>query len=349
MKPAAFLENWLGTARSRWGWISVGLLLVVAFIDYIAGYELQFSIFYLIPIYLASWFKGWRAGLSIGIASAVFSLVGDIASGARYKIPLVPWWNCVISVVIYSAMVSALHRLRESQRQLEARVAERTSELRREIEERQNLEKALLEVSEREQRRIGHDIHDGLCQHLTSAAIASEVIAEKLRAKGLPEAVDAEQVVEIVEDGIGIARSLARGLAPVELDVLGLSSNLRELCRNTSARTRTACSFELNGDVDPGGVEAVVHLFRIAQEAVNNAIRHSGATEVRIRLTNLENGIGLQIDDNGNGLPPAAKRSSGMGLHIMRHRASLIGARFDIINLQPGTRIAVCIPPVSRR
>lgn len=328
-------------------WLRVAFLLlpVVAVVDYYAGFELQFSIFYLVSVYLATWFGGWGLGVFVALISVVLSLAGDLASGAVYKNELVPWWNCAISISFYMVMVSVLHRLCMFQRQLEVRVRERTTALREEIQERRKLEQAVLEVSEREQRRIGHDLHDSLCQHLTSAALAGQVLSEKLHLKSVAEAADSEQLVGLIESGIDLARSLARGLAPVELDMLGLTATLRELARTTSMRARLNCTLEMPEEVLLEDSEAVVHLYRIAQEAVNNAVRHSGADRITISLQNTPGGVQMQVVDNGTGLPPGAGRKSGMGLHIMRHRADMIGAICEVTGLERGTCVSVLVPP----
>lgn len=330
-------------------WLSIAFLLLpcVTAVDFLTGFEFQYSIFYLVPIYLTTWFSGWRLGALISLISVLFSLVGDLASGVHYSSDLAPWWNCVISSSFYLAMVWTLHKLRLFQRQLEARVLERTAALSEEIQERKSLGQALLDVSEREQRRIGHDLHDSLCQHLTSAALAGQVLGEKLRHKQLDEAADSDQLVGIIEDGIDLARSLARGLAPVELDVLGLTAVLRELARTTTLRSRISCSLEASADdASLDDAEAVTHLFRIAQEAVNNAVRHSGAGRIIISLRQTPEGLELRVEDDGRGLPPPSPRAAGMGmgLHIMRHRASMIGAVCRVTSLKKGTCVSVLLP-----
>lgn len=335
--------------RTKWLLFAFGLLPAVTAVDYLAGFEFQFSIFYLVSIFLATWFGGWQLGVVGSLISVAFSLAGDLASGAVYKNEFVPWWNGAISLSFYVAMVLALHRLSCFQRELEARVHERTTALREEIQERKNLEVALLEVSEREQRRIGHDLHDSLCQHLTSAALAGGVLSEKLRSRQLREAEDSDELVSIIEDGIGMARSLARGLAPVELDALGLTATLRELALTTTQRTRIACRLEMHEEVILDDSEAVIHLFRIAQEAVNNAVRHSGAKHILIHLHNIAKGVEMRIEDDGIGLPSGVERKSGMGMHIMRHRASMIGATCEVLRLEKGTCVSILIPPPGTR
>ena len=332
--------------QTRWTrrlWLTASLLWLagVAAADYLTGFELWFLFFYLVSVSVATWTTGWGAGLLLSVLSVGVSLAGDLASGARYANALVPWWNALIALSFYLAMVAALTFLRASRDQLERRVQERTRELRHEIAERERLERALLEVSEREQRRIGHDLHDSLCQHLTGTALAGQVLREKLVARDLDEARDAERLVGMVEDGIGLARSLARGLAPVELDTQGLMAALRELARTTSAHSPLSCRLDLPDPVLLNDPEATTQLFRIAQEAVRNAVRHSRGREVIIGLHQNRLGVRITIQDDGVGLSQVVPDSGGMGLSIMRHRAAMIGAAFAVECLERGTRVSV--------
>lgn len=131
-------------------------------------------------------------------------------------------------MVFYFIVVWLLSSLRSFHRELEATVRQRTQALTQEMAERQRLEEEILRVSERERRSIGHDLHDSLCQHLTGTALAGQVLGERLAAKSLPEAADAEKVVGLVEEGITLARNLARGLYPVDVEAGGLMDAFQE-------------------------------------------------------------------------------------------------------------------------
>lgn len=331
--------------RVRWVVMALGMLLLAATADYLTGYELLFYVFYLAAVSLATWFGGWMPGLLLSIISVACSLLGDLASGARYNSSIVPWWNMGIALLFYLAMVLVLAKLRAFQQSLEDRVAERTRELEGEIQQRERLEAALLDASEKEQRRIGHDLHDSLCQHLTGTALAAEVVAGRLEESHTQEAEQVRHVVAMVEEGIDVARSLARGLAPEELDMEGLSVALRELAETASQTSGITCRLAMEEQVLLNDSLAITQLFRIAQEAVRNAIRHSEAREIVIGLTPLENGVRLTVQDDGSGLPAHPGRSGGMGLNIMRYRAGMIGALFRIERLSKGTLITVTTAP----
>lgn len=328
---------------SRWHWICISLavLVLAASADYLTGYELLFSVFYLVSISLATWFAGGVPGVILSIISVVCSFTGDLASGARYSNGFVPWWNMLIALSFYLAMVVVLAKLRAFQHDLERRVEDRTSALQSEIKERERLEVALLEVSENEQRRIGHDLHDGLCQHLTGTALAAEVLSGNLESQGISEAASAQHLVGMVEEGIDMARSLARGLSPVELDMESLMMALRELARNTSEHGPAICRLHLPEPVLLNDSQATTQLFRIAQEAVRNAVRHSGGHQITIGLAPSGDGVLMTVSDDGRGLPAYPGIGGGMGMNIMRYRAKRIGAEFEVHRLKRGTRILV--------
>ncbi len=182
--------------RSRGTFISLALLLVVfvGVVDYLSGFETSFSIFYLLAIGLAAWFLGYGFASLISVLSVAVSLSGDMAKGAHYSSFFVLAWNTIILLSFYLVVVWLLSRLRSFHDYLETQVRQRTAALRDEIAERERLERELLEISEREQRRIGQDLHDGLCQHLTGATLAGQVLEEKLKALQLPVAADASHI-----------------------------------------------------------------------------------------------------------------------------------------------------------
>ena len=167
---------------------------------------------------LAVWFVGDVFGIVVSILSVGAWVWGDLKAGARYSTPFVPVWNALIAVVFLFVVVGILARLRKFNRELEERVRQRTVALANEIKERARLEHELLGISEREQLRIGHDLHDSLCQHLTGTALAGQVLGEKLAEKSLPEEAAANHVVKLVEEAIDLTRTLARGLHPADLE-----------------------------------------------------------------------------------------------------------------------------------
>ena len=210
------------------------------------------------------------------------------------------------------------------------------------ISSRKLMEKQIAEVSDREQRRIGQDLHDSLCQHLVSIAYAAEHLRDKLERKELAEATQAETIAEMVNEGISQARNLARGLYPVRLEVDGLSSALEEMAANAQARNNVACHFACDEQVLIHDEVAGNNLYRIAQESVTNAVKHGHASNISIGLGAGEDEVTLTIKDDGIGFPETLGSRSGMGLHIMNYRAKMIGAFLDIRRGAGGGTIVIC-------
>src|SRR5258708_28705132 len=177
-------------SRAPLALIGLALLVLIGFIDYLTGFELLFSVFYLLEVGLAAWFVGKGFGLLMSVLSVAVWIGGDVAAGARYSNPFVPVWNALILMIFYFIVVWLLTSLRALHRELETKVRQRTLALSREMAERQRLEGEILKVSYREQRRIGHDLHDSLCQHLTATALAGQVLVERLGSKSPPQAAD---------------------------------------------------------------------------------------------------------------------------------------------------------------
>jgi len=323
----------------------LGILVVIGIVDYLTGFEMQFSVFYLLGVGLAAWFVGRGFGLMMSALSVLIWIGGDVAAGARYSNPLIPVWNALILMAFYFIVVWLLSSLRSFHRELEATVRQRTQALTQEMAERQRLEEEILRVSERERRSIGHDLHDSLCQHLTGTALAGQVLGERLAAKSLPEAADAGKVVGLVEEGITLARNLARGLYPVDVEAQGLMDAFEDLAASVTKTGRTHCVFECAAPVLIHDDAAATHLYRIAQEAVRNALQHGKPKRVGITLAERAGAVTLTVEDDGVGLPDTAQSSDGLGIRIMAHRAAIIGGSFAIEPGPTGGTIVSCSIP----
>lgn len=199
------------------------------------------------------------------------------------------------------------------------------------IDERKRLEQQIIKVSEDEQKRIGQELHDGLGQHLTGIAFLSKVLEQKLAVQSLPEAMDASEIVKLVNQGISKTRTLARGLFPVELEANGLMSALEQLAANVNKLFGIACTFRCDNPVLVHDRIAAINLYRIAQEAVNNAAKHGKASNIQIVLVATGDKISLSVTDDGIGFDPKlCEKNEGMGCHIMRYRAGMLGASLHI-------------------
>jgi PAS domain S-box-containing protein len=215
----------------------------------------------------------------------------------------------------------------------------------RDISERKRLENTILKISEREQRRIGRDLHDGLGQHLTGIAFMSKVLEERLSEVSVPESADAAKIVRLVNDAIRKTKELARGLLPVVSEAHGLMSALKQRTGELEDLFQIRCRFECDEPVLIGDLNVATNLYHIAQEAVNNAIRHGKSKNIVIRLTS-KDGIGeLTIQDDGDGFPTKPVGQPGVGLSIMNYRAVMVGGSLKLqANPDRGISVSCTFP-----
>jgi signal transduction histidine kinase len=321
--------------------ISLLLVLVVGAADYFSGYQIYWSIFYLLAISFALWNVGVLFALLVAALSIASWLLGDWAAGVVYPNRFVPVWNTLITLGSYLLVIWLLSRLKSSYETLEARIRQRTAALALEVAARERLEKEVTEVTERERRRIGHDLHDTLCQHLTATSLSLQVLSGKLAENSLPQAKDADQGVQLVEDAIDITRKLAKGLFPLELEGEGLGGALLELCRSTADRYHIQCEFKGDPQVRLDASTAT-HLYRIGQEGIVNAVKHGHVSRVIVDLSVTDRRLILRISDDGIGLPEKLPDNRGLGLRIMASRASMIGGTFAVNNTPEGGAIVTC-------
>lgn len=215
------------------------------------------------------------------------------------------------------------------------------AKLRARDEEMLRLEREVLEVSERERRRIGHDLHDGLGQRLTAAALSTNALVAALRNQAPALVSDGEEIGRQVREAIAETRGLSHGLAPVAFAEEGLMSALANLAESTSRSGVTRCILDCPNPIRLPDAETAGHLYRIAQEAVANALKHAGASEIRIGLERRGGDLVLEVDDDGEGIQECTETRFGIGLRVMRYRAQLIGGELEIAPAPAGgTRIS---------
>jgi len=217
----------------------------------------------------------------------------------------------------------------------------------RDITGQKELEKEILGISEREQRRIGQDLHDDLCQQLVGIELLSKALERQL--KEPPQAAQAGEIAELIRAAIDHTRLLARGLAPFDLEADGLMKGLKILADRTSDLFRVDCSFDCPFPVLIPDIAVGTNLYRIAQEAVTNSIKHGKAKQIGITLRATVDAALLEVRDNGVGFAIKEQGARGMGLRIMKHRADTMGGSFSV---QPGARtgtIVVCGVPLAAK
>ncbi|MCX6876654.1 MAG: sensor histidine kinase [Verrucomicrobia bacterium] len=329
--------------RPQWFSLLVALVMVgvIGWIDRVTGWEWSLFLFYAFPIVLGVWRIGKRAGIAFACLCTVVWWAANVGinpyeTGAGFAV-------AVISRFFYfGVLVVAAAAVKEQQESDRARI----ESLKRERE----LERRILVAGEREQQRIGRDLHDSIGPHLAAVGYAAAFLANDLRQRHQPEAVKAERIREMISDAVSLTRDLARGIFPVQIEGNGLAIALEELARNASGLTGLPVDFCETGNPQVADPEMGMHLYRIAQEALANALKHSGARKITMALHQHEDLLRLAVTDDGCGKVPASNDTPGMGLSSMRYRARALGGVL-MIESHPGrgTVVSCEIPPHPTR
>jgi two-component system CheB/CheR fusion protein len=212
----------------------------------------------------------------------------------------------------------------------------------RDITLRRELEKEILRIGDEERRRIGQDLHDELGQMLTGIGLMARNVSRRLASRDAPETQDVQQITQFIREADEYARTLARGLVPVELDANGLPAALTRLAANASTLFGIHCTFHSSSPFHLIEPLHGMHLYRIAQEALSNAARHGNASHVKIELTETERRVRLRIEDDGTGFDQDWDKRGGSGVRIMKYRASIVGGTLDISESVSGGTVVAC-------
>lgn len=215
----------------------------------------------------------------------------------------------------------------------------------RDITDRIELQREILTISEKEQRRLGHDLHDDLCQQLAGIQFLSQTLARELADRDAVEAALAKEIAQSVQAAMAQTRELARGLSPVGMGAEGLMEGLRQLAGRTKKTFRVDCRFACRTPVLVPDHTVAIHLYRIAQEALSNAIKHGKASLIELTLSAFAKTVRLAVHDNGVGIAPNLRKSPGMGLRIMRYRAGVLGGALFLQRGSQGGTILLCTVP----
>ncbi|HEX4140788.1 MAG TPA: ATP-binding protein [Candidatus Methylacidiphilales bacterium] len=346
-------------SRSRQKLISGALcflcLLAIGIIDYVTGYEISVLVFYAIPIGLAAIYVSVGYALLLSIAAIALSRVTDFLSGMPYPGHAVFFSNCVIPLAFFGIVVASLYLLNQIRRGLESTVEQRNRALLQEMHERGRLERQVIELSEREHRRFGQELHELVTHELAAIAIDAHLLTRNLLAAGDEEVGRAREIALKVDRALTKARNIARGYFTLGFDAAGFAEALREIASRTQKATRISCLVHCADDLAIGNEDATIQLFRIAQEALQNAARHAEATRIITTFERRDDHFWLVVEDNGKGLAPTngkdtkpPRKEKGLGLSIMAYRAGLIGGKFlTERSLSGGTRV-ICTVPAAK-
>jgi len=224
-------------------------------------------------------------------------------------------------------------------------IAERIAlkKLEAESANRRRLEAEVARVSEAERRNLGSELHDGLCQTLTAALLNCTALENRQAASGSPEAMEVARIREALEESIDTAYDVARGLCPVDLESEGLASALESLCHAVRERRSITCDLHVDNHVAVCDPDCALQLYRIAGEAIANAIKHAACTRVAVRVARHPDELVLSVADNGKGI--SGESGEGLGRQIMAYRAGLIGGSLAISGAPgQGTTVTCRVP-----
>ncbi len=342
---ARFTENPPGGRLAAWVTTILATFLI-GWMDYLTGPRMSFVIFYLVPVALAvAWLGRTNGTLLAGVSVAIRFIADSYGDPTAFQEAWL-WWNSIGMLLVYLVVVWVLDALIRLHRQLKMRVRERTEDFEREVRKRQEVQRELLELSTSERSAMGRELHDQLGQHLVGTAMAAQVLAHRLSLRDEAAAREARHIANLVEQGIGETRQLARGLLLTHIEPARLGVEIEELCAGLRQQfPQTVCELRWEETLPVADAGVAAQVFRIVQEGLRNALRHSGGTQVRVECRADDAALHLTIEDNGRGLPPEGERGLGMGLGIMRHRADHIGARLEISSRPGGgTRITCDLP-----
>jgi signal transduction histidine kinase len=325
-------------ARQRRSLIFVEMLLgvlVIGFVDFVTGYNISLFLFYGAPIFCVAWFCDRKLGLLIALIAGLTWWWADLATGHPYDYNWIQEWETAMRLGFFLFVAVVGSSLRAHHDTAAGRIAL--------LEHSQQLEREIIGISEREQRRIGQDLHDGLCQYLAALGCAAASLRGDLANLNLRAEADvAGELAKLLQDAVVQTRDLARGLVPVQMDEASLVLALENLAASVSRLQGITCTFETEGPVVSYDEKSAMHLYRIAQEAVNNATKHGKAHKIDIFLNAVGGMTTLRIADDGVGISRTRGEGGGMGLSIMNYRARLSGGELQIEEPESGGTAVSC-------
>jgi signal transduction histidine kinase len=320
---------------------ATALLFPIAFYDFSTGYEVSLSILYCVPIFLVAWCCNRQSGLLMALIAGITWWWADVQAGHPYLESWLEGWEVFVRCGFFIITAIGTSAVKQQQDASASRIAL--------LEYSQRLEREIIGISEREQERIGQDLHDGICQYLAALSCSAASLKSDLEGHALfPEARVADELAGFLRDAVAQTRNLARGLVPVQMDEDGLASALEELTASSARLLGIRCAYESAGTPLVRDNVAAMHLYRIAQEAINNATKHGKATEILVSFLEDGEATTLRIADNGTGISKTATGSDGMGLGLMYYRARLVGGELRIEEPEDGGTVVSCDVPLPQ-
>jgi signal transduction histidine kinase len=316
-------------------------IFIIGDVDYLTGYQISLLVFYILPVGFATIYVGPAFAILLAFLSIAISISTDFWAGMPYSETPILAWNAII-------VIGLLHGLNRILLRLQSSVERGTRDLLGEMRERGRLEREIIDLSERERRRFGRELHDTVCQELAGVAIAAHMLERKLSAAEHDATPLSGEMAYMADHALETTRRVARGFFTAGFDGAGLAEALREIARHTEERSGISCAVHWQENLTIADEDTVIHLFRIAQEAIHNVVKHATAFHIKVSLERKEKMLQLTIEDDGKGLPVANGERKGLGLRIMAYRAGLIGGEFKTEHSAKGGMRIVCLVPVEK-
>ncbi len=310
-------------------------LSLVTFVDLITTWQFSMYIFYCLPVYLVGLYFPRRVALSFAVFTAVVAMVANYDAIAVRGMGGYAWSGCNrLGGLLFTAACGISFRgyREETQRALEA------------LRHSQQLEREVVRAGEREQQRIGQDLHDGVCQTLAALGCAAQCLKVDLEADSSPRIELVTEIQKQLSAATLEARNMARGIYPVSISADSLGIAIQDLVTSLNQIFGDIICVATDPEIVVCDADTALHLYRITQEALSNASRHANATRIDVGLTQGPRELVLTIADNGCNAEMQT-RADGMGSHTMRYRANLIGAGLTVkTNSNKGTEVQCTLP-----
>jgi signal transduction histidine kinase len=296
-------------------------LVAIAVFDFLTGYDIRLLPLYAVPIFVVAWFCGKRFGIAAALFSSLIWWFANWVMADPYLYNWIQAWEVLTQVGLFLVVAMVGSALRSKSDIAKERIAL--------LEHSHGLEREIVNISEAEQRRIGQDLHDGLCQYLAGLSCAASSLRDDLQKLHVHAEADiAGELAKLLQDAVVQTRDLARKLVPAHVSRLGPVLALESLAQSVTRLHGINCKFRCHASSANCNERTAMHLYRIAQEAINNATKHGKAKNIVVSLDAGDHSLTLRVLDNGVGI--SESNSAGMGLTIMRYRAHLIGGQLTI-------------------
>jgi signal transduction histidine kinase len=334
-------------SRSRWLVLAVlACIPLVGWLNHITGPAISFALFYVPLVAIAAWFRGRRLGLIAAFASAAAWFTAGIPESAPFSTALIHCWNAATRLLIYSLVAFLVAAVRQQRDQLRTIIEQKNARLELEMAERDLAEREIIEAAAREQRRIAYDLHDDLGQHLVGIALKAKLLGEKLQATHPEQAKEASTIARLANDAARQTRLTAHKLDEAN-GAIDLTTALPKLAAAVEENCHVRVSVNTSACSVPVSAQVAMQLYRIAQEAIRNAIEHGRAGKVEIYLVAHQEQIVLTVSDNGRGFDPSVA-GQGLGFRTMGSRAHSVGGSCEVESRACGTTL-ICRVPIARR